>query len=365
MGPDGRTAGSTAELLRIPEPPPQSRRGWWQLLKRREVRWALEIAVVAIVVEWFLLPQFSGSRDRIGHLLSLNSPWLVLVVAAELLSLTAFAAATRAMLPPAVRPRLTRLLRIDLSTIALSHSVPGGSAAGTGLGLRLLSEAGVPVGNATFAKIAQGLTSGVVLQLLLITGLVAVIPTRPASALYVGLACTGVLLVVLVSAAVIGVRRGRDWLAALVGRFTGWLPFVDDTLGHRFVHSIAESVESVMSDRRRLAQALLWSAANWLLDALALWASVRLYGHTLGYLSLIVPFGIASTLAWIPLTPGGLGFVEATMVPVLVSFGVPKAGALLGVITWRLVAFWFPIPLGATAYATLRAARTDPAPVPG
>jgi uncharacterized protein (TIRG00374 family) len=93
------------------------------------------------------------------------------------------------------------------------------------------------------------------------------------------------------------------------------------------------------------------------MDALALWCAVRAYGHALSYLELMVPFGVASTLAWIPITPGGLGFVEGALVPLLVGFGTPQATAVLGVITWRLVAFWLPIPLGALAYVSLTTSR--------
>ena len=56
------------------------------------------------------------------------------------------------------------MLRIDLSTIALSHCVPGGGAAGTALGTRLLTRAGVPTADALFAKLAQGIGSAVMLQ---------------------------------------------------------------------------------------------------------------------------------------------------------------------------------------------------------
>lgn len=339
------------------------RHGWLRaLLGDRRVRWAIEAAVVALVVEFVLLPQFAGSSARIHQLFRLDSPWLVLAIGAEVASLCAFAAATRAMLPVASRPRFFRVLRIDMSTIALSHSVPGGSAAGTGLGFRLLNEAGVALPDAAFGKVCQGVASGVVLQLLLVSGLIAIIPGHHGSPLLTALACTGVLLLVVVATGVFLIRRGRDRLAAHLARVTGWLPFVADDLGHRFIVSTAQSIEALLADRRRLAAAVAGSAGNWLFDALALWASVRLYGHSLSYLSLIVPFGVASTLAWIPLTPGGLGFVEATLVPVFVGFGVPKTAALLGMLTWRLIAFWSPIPLGGIAYASLTAGRSRPAP---
>lgn len=56
----------------------------------------------------------------------------------------------------------------------------------------------------------------------------------------------------------------------------------------------------------------------------------------------------------IPITPGGLGVVEAVLTATLVGFGAPRGVAILGVISYRLVNFWLPIPLGAAAYLSLR-----------
>jgi hypothetical protein len=41
-------------------------------------------------------------------------------------------------------------------------------------------------------------------------------------------------------------------------------------------------------------------------------------------------------------------------VPTLVGFGSPRGVAILGVITYRLVNFWLPIPVGALSYLSLR-----------
>lgn len=70
-----------------------------------------------------------------------------------------------------------------------------------------------------------------------------------------------------------------------------------------------------------------------------------------------MPFALVNTLAWLPVTPAGLGIVEAALVPTLVGFGSTRAVAILGVITWRLLSFWLPIPLGAAAYASLTHTR--------
>ena len=59
----------------------------------------------------------------------------------------------------------------------------------------------------------------------------------------------------------------------------------------------------------------------------------------------------------LPVTPGGLGVVDSIAPLLLVSFGVTRSVATLGVLGWRLVNFWLPIPAGAVAYATLKVPR--------
>ena len=63
---------------------------------------------------------------------------------------------------------------------------------------------------------------------------------------------------------------------------------------------------------------------------------------------------LAGVMAAIPITPGGLGVVEAVLTPTLVGFGVPARTATIGVLAWRFVQFWLPIPLGGVAYLSLR-----------
>ena len=63
----------------------------------------------------------------------------------------------------------------------------------------------------------------------------------------------------------------------------------------------------------------------------------------------------------IPITPGGLGFVEAGLVGTLALAGVGAGQAGLATLYYRLIAFWLPIPLGGLAYLVfrLRFGKTD------
>ncbi len=317
------------------------------------IRHGLRLVAIVLIVEYLVLPQLAGSRASFHLLLQFDSPWFALAIAAEIGSLIAFALGTRAMLPSKVRPSVWRVFRIDLTTIGFSHCVPAGGAAGTGLGLRLLSQADVSVSDAAFSKVAQGVGSLLVLLMLLWTALAVAIPLHGSSPLYLLVSIIGLIVFVFVTVVLILLSYSRPTAGRLLDRVTSLLPRVADDAGSRIVETVGSQVDAVVADRRRLLAAVGFAAANWLLDATALWASIRVFGHSLGYPGLMVPYALGQVAGWIPITPGGLGLVEGILVPSIVGFGTPRSVAILGVILWRLLSFWAPIPIGAAAYGSL------------
>jgi uncharacterized protein (TIRG00374 family) len=120
---------------------------------------------------------------------------------------------------------------------------------------------------------------------------------------------------------------------------------------------MADQLRLLLSNRPLLIRAVGWASANWLLDAASLGVFLAAFGHTVSPDGLLIAFCLANVLAAIPVTPGGLGVVEAVLTPTLVGFGAPKAIAILGVISYRIFNFWIPIPVGGVAYISLRAHR--------
>jgi len=49
-----------------------------------------------------------------------------------------------------------------------------------------------------------------------------------------------------------------------------------------------------------------------------------------------------------------LGVLATVLVPVLASLGAGSSVALLGVLTWRLVQFWLPVPIAPLTYLSLQ-----------
>jgi uncharacterized protein (TIRG00374 family) len=323
--------------------------------RRRWLGRCAQLLVVAVVVRWLVVPQLAASRGSFHLLLDVDSPWLAMATAAELASLLGFALATRTLLARPTRPSTHRVLRIDLSTIALSHCLPGGGAAGTALGTRLLTRAGVPSGDALFTKLAQGIGSAVVLQALLVAT-VAVRLVRPDPAGWeVALVSVelGALLILSAAAALTRAMRHRRLTSARPARVVWpWLRPVLER-GRGVTRQVARQLLVLRADPRRVAVAVAWACANWLFDAAALWAALRAYGHPLPVDGVLIAFALANTVAWLPISPSGLGVADALLIPALIAFGAGHSDAVLGVITWRLVSFWLPIPLGLASYGSL------------
>jgi uncharacterized protein (TIRG00374 family) len=320
----------------------------------------LQLVCLALAIWLLVVPQLQHSSRSLHLLGDIDNGWIPAGVLAEGASLLVFALATRALLRDSGRPALHRVLRIDLSSIALSHCLPGGSAAGTALGWRLLTLSGVPPAEAGFAKVAQGVGSAVVLQALLFVVLVLALPVQGISQWTLYPVVADLSLIVLTVAIGRMLRRPK-WqrrLRRALARPPDHHRFAAPrTALARAVHAIEQQVVIAFSDRRRLARAAGWAAANWTFDGIALWASLRAYGHPVSLDSVALAFGVANTIAWLPITPNGLGITEGVMIPMLVIFGCSRSVATLGVLTWRVIGFWLPIPLGAAAYGSLHAGR--------
>jgi uncharacterized protein (TIRG00374 family) len=317
---------------------------------RRAVGW---LAFV-LVVEHLVLPQIAGTRKAVHLLAQVDPVYLLIGFGLEAASVVAYAQLTRSLIPAPTDPGLGTVLRIQLTTLGVSHCVPGGTAAGSSLGYRLMTGAGVDGADVGFALGTQSLGSAVVLNLLLWLALVVSIPLSGFNPLYLTVAVVGAVLLTGFGLLVLLLTRGEDRAADLLGRISGRLPVVDGKVVTRVVHRLAARLRELAGDRPVLYRAVGWAAANWLLDAASLWMFVAAFGHRVGVDGLLVAYGLANVLAAIPLTPGGLGIVEGVLTSSLVGFGTPRGVAILGVLSWRLVNFWLPIPVGAASYVSLR-----------
>ena len=315
--------------------------------------------VVALVVWLVVIPQFGAARDAVDAVRGIDP---VLTAIAAVLAGAAFVAQaemTRRVLPRRERPTLLDMFRIEMVSAAVSHTVPGGTAAGTAFGFRLMTQAGVSRTAAAFAAGVRGIGSALVLNVLLWAALLAWIPLTGFSSRYALAAIIGVVVIGLAGVIGVALVRAPARTARALGRLLGRLPLLTDEKVTEAVDAIGQHVRRLLSDRALATRVVGLAAVHWLTQAGALWLLLHAFGWRAGVLSVLVAFGVVNVLAAVPVTPRGLGVVEAALIPMLVGFGSPAAVATLAVVAWRMLTFWAPIPLGALSYVSILVRQPD------
>jgi uncharacterized protein (TIRG00374 family) len=320
----------------------------------KRVRRTVQVLLVLFVVHTFVLPQIAGARAAV-HLVAGLNPWLVLLALGfEVVSLAAYAQLTRVLLDRA-ELSLRRSSAVVLSSLAVGHVVPAGGAASSVVTVRLLTASGVDATDATFVLATQGVGSAVVLNALWWVTLVVAVPLSGFHRTYAIVAGIGALVVAAIGLAVLRIVRGGETGAQRLAHLLGRLPKVDATALEAGLVRAAGRLRALSADRPRLARAVALASLNWVADAACLWTFLAAFGHVAPVDQVLVAYGLAYVLAAIPISPGGLGIVEATLTASLVGLGNPRGAVALAVVGYRLVNFWLPIPVGAAAYVSLRA----------
>ncbi len=292
-----------------------------------------------------------GSWPRVS---SVAPAWLVVIVACEGLSFASAIALQRiALRTKAWFPVATS----QLSGNAMSQIVPGGAAAGATLQLRLLGQSGIDTATAV-----SGFTAFTLLQTASVLFLpVLTLPTILAGAsIDPGLANTAFLGIggFVVVATIGAVLLTTDPLLIAIGR-------AGQAVRNRLLRNrtpVTNLPATLLGERNEIREVLgeRWRAALGVtvcrlgFDFLALFAALAAVGGLPKPSLALLAYTAASLLAMIPITPGGLGLVEAGLTGTLALAGVRPAQAVLATLLYRLASYWLPILVGPVAYALFR-----------
>jgi uncharacterized protein (TIRG00374 family) len=99
---------------------------------------------------------------------------------------------------------------------------------------------------------------------------------------------------------------------------------------------------------------ILGAAGFWAANIAVLWACFHGYGESVPKAVLIQGFFVGMTANLLPFFPGGVGSVDAGLIAAFLAFGLPSSTVFVAVLTYRVIAFWLPIPPGIVAYFQLR-----------
>jgi uncharacterized protein (TIRG00374 family) len=340
----------------------ESRWPWWQVWRSwlpflvKPLRRGVLLFILLLVVEYLVVPELVGASKDFYLLGRVNVAWVAAGVILEGLALFCYALLSRVLLPPG-GPSLSVLFRIDLAAAAVAHVIPAGTVGSAGVGFRLFTSEGISGNDAAVMMATKGLGSTVVLNVLVWLSLVVSIPLAGFQPIYGTVAIIGAVVLAVIGTLVIGILRGSDRAARILRAVGDKIPGVSGERLEAIIREAGESFSRLARDRRVMIWSLIWAALNWLLDAASLWCFVAAFGRLLNPVELFAAYGVANMAGAIPLTPGGLGVVDSLTPLLLVSFGVTRSVATLGVLAWRLVNFWLPIPTGALSYVSLKVPR--------
>jgi uncharacterized protein (TIRG00374 family) len=288
------------------------------------------------------------------HLDEVAPGWWVAVLATQVAGWACMWAVQRLALRP---PGWFAVATSQLASGALGRVVPGGAAAAAALQYRMLWQAGL-----SRPAVATGLAAGSILLL----AALAALPLLAVPALVAGrripnglLNAGGLALVIFAFLFAVGALLVvSDRVVRWVGRtVTAALRRV------RPRHPGPEDLPERLSEQRLFVRRTLgrrWPVAvaaaegRWLFDFLTLLAALQAVDARPRLSLALLAYCAAQLLAQVPITPGGLGIVEAGMTGTLALAGVPAAAAAVAVLAYRMASYWLPLPVGGVAWVLHR-----------
>jgi uncharacterized protein (TIRG00374 family) len=320
--------------------------------RRSLLRRAVWLGVTAVSL-YLVAPSVLDVLDSWDDLSRFGPVWLAAMAGLQLAALGCLWALQRL----ALRTRgWYPIVTSQLAGNALAKVAPGGGAVGAALQYRMLVQAGLSP-----ATTVAGLTAVNLLVLAAVLGLpVLAVPAilRGAvnqslvQATFIG---AGVFVALFAAgAACLAFDRPLRFIGRTVQRVRNRLRRNTEPLTGLPKRLVRERDRILAALGPRWKPALLATVGRWAFDYATLVAALAAVGSRPRPALVLLAFCAAQLLAQIPITPGGLGFVEAGLTGMLKLAGVPAGAAVLATFAYRLFSYWMPLPLGAVGYVVHR-----------
>src|SRR5207253_9970492 len=98
-----------------------------------------------------------------------------------------------------------------------------------------------------------------------------------------------------------------------------------------------------------------FAALNWLADAGSLLAGVRAVGIDVSTLDVLTAYLAIQLVRQIPVTPGGVGVGEASLLIALTTAGAFQGPAAAAVLAYRVLSYWAVLPIGFACWSVQQA----------
>ena len=327
----------------------------WKVALRRGVT----VAVIggAVWAAYDHRSQLSTAGSMLSHI---RVSWLLIAIAAELVSFVVFARLQRWLLRAGgVQVPLLSMIEIALAGNAMSTSLPGGPAWSATWAFGQLRRRGANRVLAGWVIVVAGALSSFAVFVIVAAGAWVAGNSGPFAHLR-WLAAALAAIPILVAIAIEASRHSQRVNEFLAGAWMAVSSHVRPlrAIG-RLVRRTVDSLGLVRPGLTGWAEAFALALANWLYDAAALVAVIEALHISVPWRDVLVIYGFTQVSASLPVTPGGLGVVEASMAALLVAYGTPSTSAVAVVLLYRIVSFWGLVPIGWVVWFGLEIAHRN------
>jgi uncharacterized membrane protein YbhN (UPF0104 family) len=348
-----------------------------ELQRKSALRRVLEIGgsvLIVVAMFGFVIPRLTKADYRVSwHLITqLDVQMLLALFGMWFINLfTVFEFLTNAL------PGLSRTKAgvLNLAGSAVADVVPFGGAVGVGASYAMCLSWGFDAPAVTLGVLVSGMWNVfaklvppiIALALLALIG--RTVPVLNLAAFVgVGAAIGAVILLILIFRSErMAVRIGHR-AEAVVNRLRR---LVRKAPTHNVEHHVIDfRHRTTVLVRERWAGLTWWIVAykfsSFILELLCVRA-VGIGSDVVGPIEVLAAYTLGELFSASPVTPAGVGFVEAGNASVLIFFGAPKDAAVASVILFRVFDYLLEVPAGALAWlvwATRRKWRQPPGTVP-
>jgi uncharacterized protein (TIRG00374 family) len=318
----------------------------------------LVIVFVLIVGIYLGAPKLLDLEDAFAKLGDANPVWIGVAVGFCALSFFSYVALFRGVVGEQVlHLEWSESYQITMAGLAATRLFSAGGAGGIVLTYWALRKAGMPRRQSACRMVAFLVLLYAVYMLALIvdgillrTGVLNGGDSVGLTIVPAGIA--GLIIVVFLGIALIPsdlerrlADRGRE---GTFNRMLRGLATAPATLGT----GTRTAIDFVRNPRRG-GLAILGAVGFWGANVGILWASFHAFSVSVPLGVVVQGFFLGMFANLIPL-PGGVGGVDAGMIGAFALFGLPAAAVFAAVLTYRVIAFWLPIPPGVIAFFQLR-----------
>ncbi len=325
----------------------------------KRIAQTLVVVVLLVAAIYVLGPKVFDTQDALAKLGEANAIWITAAVVFNVLAFFSYVALFRGVVgEQLVHLEWRESYQITMAGLAATRLFSAGGAGGIVLTYWALRKAGMPRRQTACRMLAfLVLLYAVYLLALVVDGILlrtgVLNGPNPAGLTIVPAAVAGgVIAIMLLIALIPGDierRLAKFSQGYRFGRHAQRLASVPATLATGIRTAIG-----FVRDPSRGGLAVLGAVGFWASNIAILWAAFHAYGAKVPLGVVVQGFFIGMVANLVPFVPGGVGAVDAGMIGAFVLFDVPGAEVFAAVLTYRLIAFWLPIPPGIVAFFQLR-----------